>query len=103
LKENWGRVQIYYTSLNTKFFHFVSGGNEGFHFTVQLEVLVNNVWRVVIRYDVAHGFAHIDRYYLGGRKVKKELHLKLGEALTLADEDIKENWKAYQEEFLEGE
>jgi hypothetical protein len=29
--------------------------------------------------------------------------LKLGEALTLADEDIKENWKAYQEEFLEGE
>jgi hypothetical protein len=72
-------------------------------FTVQLEVLVNNEWRVVIRYDVAHGFAHIDRYYLGGRKVKKELHLKLGEALTLADEDIKENWKAYQEEFLEGE
>jgi len=29
-------------------------------FTVQLEVLVNNEWRVVIRYDVAHGFAHID-------------------------------------------
>lgn len=72
-------------------------------FTVQLEILVNNEWRVVIRYDVAHGFAHVDRYYLGGRKVKKELHLKLGEALTLADEDIKENWKAYQEEFLEGE
>ena len=71
-------------------------------FTVQLEVFVNDQWRVVIRYDSAHGFAHIDRYYLDGRKVKKELNLKLSEGLTLADEDIKENWKAYQKAFLEG-
>jgi len=71
-------------------------------FAVQLEVLVGEQWKVVIRYDSAHGFAHVDRYYLDGRKVKKELHLKLSEALTLADEDIKENWKAYQTAFLEG-
>ncbi len=71
-------------------------------FVVQLEVLVDDQWKVVIRYDCAHGFAHIDRYYLDGRKVKKELHLKLSEALTLADEDIKENWKNYQKAFLEG-
>lgn len=71
-------------------------------FTVQLEVFVNDQWLEVIRYDSAHGFAHIDRYYLDGRKVKKELNLKLDEALTLADEDIKENWKAYQKAFLEG-
>ena len=71
-------------------------------FAVQLEVLVGNRWKIVIRYDSAHGFAHIDRYYFDGRKVKKELHLKLSEALTLADEDIKENWKAYQRAFLGG-
>lgn len=71
-------------------------------FAVQLEVLVNDAWKVVIRYDSAHGFAHIDRYYLDGRKVKKELHLKLSETLTLADEDIKENWKSYQRAFQEG-
>ena len=71
-------------------------------FAVQLEVFVNDQWREVIRYDSAHGFAHIDRYYLDGRKVKKDLNLKLNEALTLADEDIKENWKAYQKAFLEG-
>ncbi len=71
-------------------------------FTVQLEVFVDGRWQVVIRYDSAHGFAHIDQYHLDGRKVKKELHLKLSEALTLADEDIKENWKIYQKEFLEG-
>ena len=63
-----------------------------------MEVLVNDQWKVVIRYDSAH----IDRYYLDGRKVKIELHLKLSEALTLGDEDIKENWKIYQKAFLEG-
>ena len=71
-------------------------------FVVQLEVLVNDRWRVVVRYDCAHGFAHVDRYYIDGRKVKKELHLDLDEALTLADEDIRENWKSYQRAFLEG-
>lgn len=71
-------------------------------FAVQLEVLVDDQWKLVIRYDSAHGFSHIDRYYLDGRKVKKELPLKLSEALTLADEDIKENWKNCQKTFLEG-
>jgi len=71
-------------------------------FVVQLEVFVNNQGRVVIRYDYAHGFAHVDRYYLNGRKIKKKLDLDLSEALTLADEDIKENWKAYQRAFIGG-
>ncbi len=71
-------------------------------FVVQMEVFVNDQWRIVIRYDSAHGFAHIDRYYLDGRKVKKELHLNLEDALSLADEDIKENWKTYQMAFLGG-
>ena len=71
-------------------------------FVVQLEILVDDHWDTVIRYDSAHGFAHIDRYYLDGRKTKKDLHLSFGEALALADEDIKENWKTYQKSFLEG-
>jgi hypothetical protein len=71
-------------------------------FAVQLEVFVNAQWRVVLRYDSAHGFAHADRYYLNGKKIKKQIHLTLNEALTLGDEDIKENWKSYQKRFLEG-
>ena len=71
-------------------------------FSVQLEVFVNDVWQVVIRYDSSHGFTHIDQYKLESRKIKKELHLSLPESLTLADEDIKENWKVYQKRFLEG-
>jgi hypothetical protein len=71
-------------------------------FVVQMEVFVSGQWRVVFRYDSAHGFPHVDRYYLDGRMVKKELHLKFSEALVLADEDIKENWKIYQKAFVEG-
>lgn len=70
-------------------------------FTVQLEVYMNNQWWEVIRYDSAHGFAHVDRYYPDGRKLKTKLNLKFSEALTLADEDIKENWKAHKMAFLE--
>lgn len=66
-----------------------------------MEVFVNDQWREVIRYDSAHGSTHIDKYYLNGKKVKKELNLELSEALILADEDIKENWKVYQKAFLE--
>lgn len=70
-------------------------------FTVQLEVFIEGHWAVVIRYDSSHGFAHVDRYYRDGRKDKKELHLKLRDALTLADEDIKENWDSYNKSFME--
>ena len=71
-------------------------------FAVQLEVFVGDEWKIVIHFDSAHGFAHIDRYYLDGRKIKKNLYLKLTEALTLADEEIKENWKKFQKAFGEG-
>ena len=72
-------------------------------FSVQLEIFVDNKWRVAIRYDTAHGFAHLDRYYFKGRKTKQEIIMDFSEVLTLADEDIRENWKRYQKEFLEVE
>jgi hypothetical protein len=50
----------------------------------------------------AHGVAHRHRYYLDGTQAKAELDLKFGEALVLADEDVKENWKIYQKVFLDG-
>ena len=70
-------------------------------FAVQLEVFTEDEWKVVIRYDSAHGYSHVDKFYRNGRRVKKELHLNLKEALTLADEDIKDNWKSYQKAFME--
>ena len=71
-------------------------------FSLQLEVEIQEVWREVIRYDTAHGFAHIDRYSLAGKRRKERLRLEYGEALTRAERDLKQNWSAYRERFLQG-
>lgn len=71
-------------------------------FTVQLEIFVNGKWQPVVRYDSAHGFAHRDRYFLDGRSTKTDLNIDFKEALTFADEDIKDNWQAYRDRFLRG-
>ena len=72
-------------------------------FSVQLEIEIHNEWRPVIRYDTAHGFAHIDRYNVRGRAKKERLALNFGEALTRAEREIKQNWSVYRERFLRGE
>ena len=69
-------------------------------FVVQLEVEFRGSWVPVVRYDMAHGRAHIDLYQTPARKAKQFLTLSPAEALTLADEDIKENWERYRKEFL---
>jgi hypothetical protein len=69
-------------------------------FVVQLEVEFRGSWVPVVRYDMAHGRAHIDLYQTPARKTKQFLTLSPAEALTLADEDIKENWEGYRKEFL---
>ena len=72
------------------------------HFVVQLEVFHNEKWLPVVRYDAAHGFTHMDRYRKDGTKTKSKLDLAWNDVLTLADEDIKENWKDYARTFMEG-
>ncbi|MDP2603202.1 MAG: hypothetical protein Q8S00_11500 [Deltaproteobacteria bacterium] len=72
-------------------------------FVVQLEVEVRGIWKPAIRYDTAHGFAHIDRYNLKGRAKKEKLALSFGQALTRAEREIKQNWLAYRARFLKGE
>jgi len=71
-------------------------------FVVQLEGNHEGSWREVVRYDCAHGFAHRDSYNLSGSNKKEELHLDFEEALTLADDDIDDNWELYIQRFLEG-
>ncbi|HSB77860.1 MAG TPA: hypothetical protein VLM91_03670 [Candidatus Methylomirabilis sp.] len=72
-------------------------------FTLQLEVEVGGEWRPVIRYDTAHGSAHIDRFTLAGKKRKEWLELDFKEALLRAERDLKTNWLTYRDRFLRGE
>lgn len=72
-------------------------------FLIQLEVQMEGSWKGVVRYDTAHGYAHIDRFNIEGKKRKERLHLTFKEALTRAERDIKQNWLIYRERFLKGE
>jgi hypothetical protein len=42
----------------------------------------------------------LDLYDTPRRKTKQFLELSPADAMTLADEDIKENWETYQQEFV---
>ena len=72
-------------------------------FVVQMEVFHIGQWRAVVRYDSAHGVAHRHRYYLDGTQARADVDLKFNEALMLADEDIKENWRIDQKAFFGGQ
>lgn len=65
------------------------------YFAVQLETKIDKEWRTVIRYDNAHGKAHIDKYYRNGRKEKINLDMDFKTVLNLGDWDISINWEKY--------
>ncbi|MBI5181519.1 MAG: hypothetical protein HZA06_01250 [Nitrospirae bacterium] len=71
-------------------------------FAVQLEIKTNDGWKEVVRYDCAHDYAHKDSYNIKGGCRKINLYLDYEDALTLADDDINENWEMYRERFLSG-
>jgi len=89
-------------SVRKRHYHKVEKGKI-IYFMVQLEVNVKGNWKPVIRYDCAHGYAHCDRYNLKGEKKKDDIPLPYEETLTLADEDIVDNWGIYKQRFLRGD
>lgn len=68
-------------------------------FTVQLEIEMPDGWTPIVRYDMAHGEPHIDRYDISGTRTKEFLDFSSAEALTQADEDIDDNWARYVDRF----
>ena len=72
-------------------------------FVVRLEVKSGGVWKEAIRYDCAHDYAHKDCYNVKEQCRKINLYLDYEDALTLADDDINENWEIYRERFLRGD
>lgn len=72
-------------------------------FVVQYETFIEGEWQAVVRYDTAHGFPHVDRMFPDGTTEKIPLLTKdMGEALTVADQDIEENWERYKADYLKG-
>ena len=70
-------------------------------FLVQYEVLIDGKWAPVVRYDTAHGYAHKHILNPDGSKQKVILGAYGYEAaLSLADLDINQNWKAYKARYM---
>ena len=83
-------------------FHLTKAGMVA-EFVVQLEIKTGGIWKEVIRYDCAHDYTHKDCYNIKGQCRKINLYLDYKNALTLADDDINENWEIYREKFLKGD
>ena len=83
-------------------FHLTKAGMVA-EFVVQLEIKTGGIWKEVIRYDCAHDYTHKDCYNIKGQCRKINLYLDYKNALTLADDDIHENWEIYREKFLKGD
>lgn len=63
---------------------------------VQHETLKHGEWHPIARYDTAHGFVHLDRQTPTGTVKYRMSVQNLSEALTLAIEDLKANWRIYK-------
>jgi hypothetical protein len=80
--------------------HIVEKG-EVIGFVVQYEIFFEERWMPIVRYDTSHGYAHKDLINADGSKEKIFMGaVELGEALTLADRDINENWERYKERYF---
>jgi hypothetical protein len=67
---------------------------------VQYETLVQGEWHPVARYDAAHGFFHLDILTPRGTMKYRVAVADLGQALTFAIVDLKENWRRYRSQTL---
>ncbi len=71
-------------------------------FVVQLECCIGEEWTAVIRYDAVHKFAHCDKLHPYQSTEKTVLQTQnYNEALTLALNDLQDNWRYYRQRYEE--
>jgi len=70
---------------------------------VQYESKIKNKWYPLVRYDTSHGFFHRDLLNSKGEEIKKVISIEnLKDALTYAEQDLKDRWEWYKEKFKRG-
>ena len=69
-------------------------------FVVQLECRFRNEWHAVVRYDTAHGYAHVDVMHPAKQAEKIRLASQDHNAvLTEAISDLAKNWALYGQRY----
>ncbi|MBS4028602.1 MAG: hypothetical protein KGZ58_08185 [Ignavibacteriales bacterium] len=67
----------------------------------QYESFINEKWREIVRYDVAHGFFHRDFIFPKGEKEKVRIEMPdMKTAATFAEQDIKDKWEFYKAKYM---
>ena len=67
---------------------------------IQLEILIDDTWTHIIRYDNAHGFFHKDTIYPHKNTKKEEVIVSnLKEAFNIAKEDLTKRSYIYIREY----
>jgi len=70
-------------------------------FTVQLEILLEDIWAPISRYDTHHGFAHLDILHPDGTADKIAMIAKdFKEALQIALVDFLTNCERYINSYM---
>ena len=70
---------------------------------VQYESKITDKWQPIVRYDCSHGFFHRDILTPKGETTKQAIAIdNLKDALTYAEQDIKDRWEWYKERFKKG-
>jgi hypothetical protein len=71
-------------------------------FTVQLEILHEEKWFGIIRYDNAHGFSHRDTIHADGTQDKIPVYYgDINETFTHAIDELREQWRTHWSRFLQ--
>jgi len=70
---------------------------------VQYEAEIQGRWWPIVRYDMAHGYLHRDVMKPDGTVAEKQVipYEDLGEALTLARDELRRQWLFYRRQFEE--
>ena len=67
---------------------------------VQYESKIKEKWYPIVRYDCSHGFFHRDLLDPKGKETKQSISIQnIKDALTYAEQDIKDRWEWYKERF----
>lgn len=67
---------------------------------VQYESKIKDKWYPIVRYDCSHGYFHRDILSPKGEETKNPIPIQnLKDALTYAEQDIRDRWEWYKERF----
>jgi len=82
---------------------YTSDRNTVEHFIVRLEIYTEDTWRPVVRYDNAHGEAHIDYLDPKGVTYRKDwlnIRWPFNAALDEAKEELQESYQRHIDRFM---